>query len=324
MQSDAGILLSLFAGFASFLSPCVFPLLPSYLSFIGAGTVDRQGRLQQRVLLRTLMFVGGFSTIFVLLGVAFSSFGLFIGQFSAVINVVAGLIIIFFGAQLTFNFSKFLLYEKRFLNRKTVQSGGAAFLAGMAFAAGWSPCIGPVLTSILFLAAQSGSTLRGITYLLLYSIGLAVPFLVVGNLVSFTALQRLFRRYGKYIRIACGTLLMLTGLLILFGRLQRLNSWLVHSGRTLVTWTEEYAALSRGIGAAALGALTLLFLALLSRSIAARRRSAHSEGDTNRRMPFSLLALTLSVVCLSLFIWSIAGAVNIFHTIGLWLQFQGV
>ncbi len=331
MNEGVSALLAFFAGIASFLSPCVFPLLPSYLSLIGAGSAaggegetdgaaDAEARARRKTFFRTLCFVGGFSTLFVALGFAVSSFGLFIGRFSSIINVVAGIIIIFFGAQMVFNFSRFLQYEKRLFHAKAASSNLSAFLIGIAFAAGWSPCIGPVLTSILFLAAQSNSAVRGILYLSVYSLGLGIPFLLVGNVFSFGALQGVFRRYGRPIRLSCGILLMLTGALILFGRFQRLNSFMVNGGRRLAAWSVAAPGGARAIGALVLGGIAGLLGWWAVRSWQKRR----SAGEKQYRFPVSPTAVVLGGAAVVVLVLTVLGTVSPLYAIGQWLQFQGL
>ncbi len=152
------------AGVLSFLSPCVLPLIPSYLSLVGGVSVhelDGKRRQRSKVFIRTVLFVLGFSTVFILLGVLFSGTGGFLTGATQIVNIVAGSLIILLGLNFVFNFWKFLNFEKKLHMRSSPTGSVGALLLGMAFGAGWTPCVGPILASILCLAGSSRQILQG-------------------------------------------------------------------------------------------------------------------------------------------------------------------
>jgi cytochrome c-type biogenesis protein len=215
------------AGLASFLSPCVFPLVPGYLSYL-AGTAGRQARQEVtpaasrwQVAAHALFFVAGFSLIFVALGATASSLGEFLRAHQSTVRQVGGALIILAGLQVSGLLGPFAMLRER---RLQVDRGDPAFLKsaliGMAFGAGWTPCVGPFLGSILTLAASSGSLREGVALLLVYSLGLGLPFLITGLLMD--RLTPGFRRLAPVlpvINLASGGLLMAMGALVLSGTL---------------------------------------------------------------------------------------------------------
>jgi cytochrome c-type biogenesis protein len=225
-----GLLAAFVAGLLSFLSPCVFPLVPGYLSYL-AGTTLRQGQgtspMRWQVSLHALCFVLGFALIFAALGAAASVLGVLLTPYRQLLAYVAGVLLIIFGIVLTG------LLPLPFLSgeyRVHVVSGTPALLrsglVGVAFGAGWSPCMGPILGSILALAAVSTTLAQGIVFLLIYALGLGVPFLLVGLLIDRAApVVRRINRYTGPIAIIGGVILVLTGMLILSGRLAELANF---------------------------------------------------------------------------------------------------
>ncbi len=220
------------AGFLSFLSPCVLPLIPSYITYItGLSLGDLQAEhpahaVRTQAILHSLLFIAGFTIVFVFLGASATLIGGFLASYHGVLRKAGGILILLFGLHVTGLYHlRFLLGEKRVaLHRKPAGYVGT-LLVGVAFAAGWTPCIGPILASILMVAAMDGGTHRGIALLLSYSMGLAVPFFF-----SAIALHRfimLFNGFKKYIRIlevATGISLIVVGSLIFtnsFGILSR-------------------------------------------------------------------------------------------------------
>lgn len=206
------------AGLLSFVSPCVLPLIPSWLFFIG-GTGLETGR--NRVFPRTVFFVLGFSAVFVSGSIVFSALVIVSGI--RYLDIAAGIIIIVFGLNILFDFLKFLNYEKRFRFGKRAGNGGA-FLVGAAFGAGWTPCVGPILASILLLAGQSGQMRLAALYLGLYSAGLGLPFLGAALFFDrFLKSAEKLKKHAPLIRKASAVLLVVTGVLILSGRFQAVN-----------------------------------------------------------------------------------------------------
>jgi len=214
------------AGLLSFLSPCVLPLIPAYFTFItGLSleqlTAENNARMRMRIFLSTLAYVAGFSTVFILLGASATFMGNAISQYSGVIRIGGGLLIIIFGIHLT-GWIKlpFLQFEKRVhLNQKPVHLLGA-FVIGMAFGAGWSPCIGPLLGSILIIAGNQDTLWQGVGLLAVYSAGLAVPFLLISVFIQmvFVFLKKI-TRYMRYINLAAGVLLILVGISLVTNKL---------------------------------------------------------------------------------------------------------
>jgi cytochrome c-type biogenesis protein len=225
------------AGLVSFLSPCVLPLVPPYLGYLGGTTIEQMlgahvgSELRRRVLLAAVFFVLGFTTVFVALGAGASVLGQWIQSHKAELSILAGLIIIGFGLHFLGVLRISLLYREARIHREIKGASLAgAFLMGLAFAFGWTPCIGPVLATVLTLAAQEGSLVAGVRLLFVYSLGLGIPFVLaaaaIGPFVGF--LQRFKGQLGR-IEMLMGVLLVLTGLLILTGSLNWFGQWLIDS-----------------------------------------------------------------------------------------------
>ena len=220
---DVGVIAAFFGGFISFVSPCVLPLVPAYISFVSGVSIDElQGnagkkRNSRKVLYLSLSFVLGFSVIFVLLGAALA--GLFSAFFKQPLFYrSAGLILIFFGLHLAGAIPvKFLQYEKRLnLNPKKVGVGGA-FLIGLSFALGWSPCLGPILAGILAIAGVQGGAVEGIVLLSSYSLGLGIPFILTALATNkFMSFSAIMRKHFKAIEIISGVFLIGIGVMIFF------------------------------------------------------------------------------------------------------------
>jgi cytochrome c-type biogenesis protein len=223
-----GMAVAFLAGLLSFLSPCVLPLVPSYIGFLTGMTLPELGAGRRAALVHALLFVVGFSLVFILLGASATALGRTLAYHQLWLQRAGGVLIILFGLFcLGVLGSPGLLSERRFhLERKPVGYLGSA-LVGMAFAAGWTPCIGPVLGSILGLAATSQDVGRGMLLLAVYSAGLAVPFLVAAVAIEtfFGWFQR-FRRFLPWVMRVSGVLLVFVGLLLLTGEFTRLAGWL--------------------------------------------------------------------------------------------------
>lgn len=221
------------AGLLSFLSPCVLPLIPGYLSFMtGLSTSELSDSKpgMSRVLIPALLFVAGFSFVFIALGASASVLGQYVSAYRGVIEKVAGVAVIIFGVLMTGLIKVPWLYgEARMELDKSRSFGrGAALVMGMAFAAGWTPCVGPILGTILALASTTGGVAQGSMLLLFYSAGLGVPFILVAVLFGkLTPLMRSVQRYSLTINRVAGVLLILVGLLILTGQLGVLSTWLL-------------------------------------------------------------------------------------------------
>jgi cytochrome c-type biogenesis protein len=226
--SSLGLVVAFAAGLLSFLSPCVLPLVPSYIGFLTGMTLPEVGERRRIALLHALMFVGGFSLVFVLLGASATALGRALNYYQVWIQRVGGLLIIVFGLYClgVFRLGMLQIERRVHLQDKPVGFLGSA-LVGMAFAAGWTPCIGPILGGILGLAATEGDVGRGMWLLAAYSAGLAVPFLIAAVAVeSFLGWFQRFRRYLPWVMRVSGVLLVFVGVLMVSGEFTRLAGWL--------------------------------------------------------------------------------------------------
>lgn len=231
MESQVGLAAAFVAGVVSFLSPCVLPLVPGYISFLTGvtpGDEDSRGRVGD-VLLPSLLFVAGFTAVFVALGASASLLGSALSQYRDVLAVAGGVLIVAFGVLLLGVVKvPWLFSEARFDPAKTRSMGRwAAPAMGVVFAFGWTPCVGPVLGSILMLAGSQASAGRGSLLLLAYSAGLAIPFVATSLLLERlrTALTWMNRRTVVLNRVA-GVVLVVLGVLIATGRLAMVTGWL--------------------------------------------------------------------------------------------------
>ncbi|MDX2060429.1 MAG: cytochrome c biogenesis protein CcdA [Gemmatimonadales bacterium] len=231
-MNDAGPSLGPFVAFLggllSFLSPCVLPLVPSYLGFITGFTLEEMGNRRRLAMIHATLFVIGFSLVFILLGASATALGSALRFYKDAIMRVGGVLIVFFGLYcLGIIKLGFLSQERRMhLDRKPIGFLGSV-LVGMAFGAGWSPCIGPILGGILSLAATEADLGRGVWLLVAYSAGLAVPFLVAAFAVeSFLDWFQKFRRHLNLVQKVSGVLLVVVGLLIATGQFTRLAGYL--------------------------------------------------------------------------------------------------
>lgn len=215
------------AGVVSFLSPCVLPLVPGYISFVSGLSLDELYRgADSKLMLRkavagSALFVLGFSIVFTLMGASASAIGKLLLDYLPIINKVAGALIILFGIH-TMGLVKipFLYYEKRFQFGGLSSTGFAPLLMGFAFAFGWTPCIGPILAGILALAATQSTVFQGTFLLFVYSMGLGIPFMLTALGVNY--FLKFFNRYKKFIRIGeifAGALLIFVGILIFTNKL---------------------------------------------------------------------------------------------------------
>ena len=222
------------AGLLSFFSPCVLPLLPAYFSFITGLSLDEltdnKREIRSKVMLSTLFYVAGFSFVFIILGASASFLGTLARDYAWIIRFFGGGVIIVFGFHLlgVINIQA-LQFEKKFHVKEKPLHLMGTFLIGMAFAAGWSPCIGPMLASILFLAGSQDTIYQGIGLLSIFSLGLALPFLVISFFIH--SILEFMKKTSKFIRainIVSGVLLIGIGLLLISGKLniiaQKLNA----------------------------------------------------------------------------------------------------
>lgn len=225
------------AGGISFLSPCVLPLVPPYLCFIAGTSLEDMAsekaapRVTGRVMLAALLFVLGFSTVFVALGATASLFGQVVREHLAFLSQVAGVVIIVMGLHFLGVFKlAFLNREARYHHDKRPAGLWGAYVVGLAFAFGWTPCIGPVLAAILSLAATEDNVAQGAMLLAVYSLGLGVPFLAAAaGTRAFLGFMKRFRRHLGMVEKVMGGLLVLAGIMFLTGSMTNLSFWLLET-----------------------------------------------------------------------------------------------
>ncbi len=227
-MEDISFPFAFLAGILSFLSPCVFPLLPSYVSFMTgisfedlAGGVDRR-RIRYLTITNSLAFISGFSAVFIALGISSSAIGRFLFEYLDLIRIIGGTLVIIFGLFIAgFLKLNFLMRDKKIHLAGKPAGYVGTFIIGMTFAAGWSPCIGPILGTILLYASSKGSTGYGFKLLAVYSLGLAAPFFVSALAInSFLSYSKKFVRYMRVIMITSGLLLVVFGIMLLTDRIR--------------------------------------------------------------------------------------------------------
>lgn len=227
---------ALTAGLLSFLSPCVLPLVPPYLCFLGGvsldqltGEGDAPAGVEKRVFISALVFVLGFSTVFVGLGATSSVVGKLLAQHLDILAKIAGVVIALLGLHFLGVFRvAFLMREARFHVESRPAGLVGAYVIGLAFAFGWTPCVGPVLAAILFVAASEDSILYGASLLGAYAGGLGIPFLAAALAARpFTKFMQRFRGHIRKVEIALGILLVITGILFLTGKMSELAYWIL-------------------------------------------------------------------------------------------------
>src|ERR1700741_2187413 len=227
---------ALIAGLVSFLSPCVLPLVPPYLVYLTGATIehlenDKAAAASRRaVMLSAVLFVLGFSTVFVALGASASLIGTFIRAWSAQLAILAGIVIIVMGLHfLGLTRIGLLMREGRLPIPKPVGLWGA-YVMGLAFAFGWTPCIGPILAAILSIAAAEATVARGAGLLAVYSAGLGIPFLIAAFMVErFSAVFARMKRHLAGIERAMGVLMIITGIAFLTGAVSNVSVWLLET-----------------------------------------------------------------------------------------------
>ena len=223
------IVIALGAGLISFLSPCVLPLIPGYISYISGSSLNELIEKKNINLIPIILFTAGFSIVFIILGAASTFLGQVLLQNSYELRIAAGLIIILLSLHIIGLIKiKFLNFEKRF-DAKTNTNFYSPILIGMAFAFGWTPCIGPILGSILVLAATEENINKGILLLASYSLGLALPFILSGYLIQrFLIFSKNFKKNINVVSKTGGIILLITGVLIITNQLQALGFYLLN------------------------------------------------------------------------------------------------
>jgi len=349
-MNQPDLVAALAAGLASFISPCVLPLLPAYLSLLSGFTVkELVGRAQKARLLGTsLMFSGGFTLAFTVLGIVFAGGMNFIGGSSRLFGQIAGAAVILLGLNLVFDFIRILNNDIRFIQKFAGKERGHvnAFLMGLAFAAGWSPCIGPILASILLMAARKTAVGASAVLLLAYSVGFAIPF--VASAVFFERLSPLlgfFKKHGNGVRIASGILLIGFGLAMLLGSVSRISAIAAQTGAAILGFAAASPLASHLIGAG----VWLLFAWFAFQKILKRRRTlkarkaapvAEEAVPRVHRHPFSAYvffaiftalaalelagAAELAIAIKQTGAIKLADAISLLRLVGGWLTFSGL
>jgi len=233
MNQGLSIPVAFVAGVVSFLSPCVLPLVPGYISMLSGASMEElkagaSAGLVGRIFRNSLAFVAGFSVVFIALGASATAVGNFLLAKRSIFNVIAGIVVIIFGLHLTGLVKIPLLYREARMNTGQPKRGlGGSFLLGFAFAFGWTPCIGPILTGILALAATRDTVFQGMFLLAIYSAGLAIPFILTGlGLSQFMKFYGGFRRHLQVVEVIPGILLIAIGALMAFNKLGMLSGYL--------------------------------------------------------------------------------------------------
>ncbi len=236
---EIGILTAFAGGVITFLSPCVLPLVPPYLAYLGGTTLDRisgedvevDPRLARQVFISACFFVLGLATVFVALGMTASALGQMLLQNKVLLAQISGGIIILLGLHFLHVLRlSFLDREMRFDGPAKAGSHGTSYVIGIAFAFGWTPCIGPILGAILALAAQEETILSGTSLLAVYSMGLGLPFLIAAAFIGpFLRWAKGFRRHMGLVEKAMGALLVVVGLMMVTGQFERMAYWLLET-----------------------------------------------------------------------------------------------
>lgn len=234
-QPTVEIPAAILAGLLSFISPCVLPLIPGYLSFISGVSIDELSSRERsnshlgKVVLNTVFFVIGFSLVFVVLGATASKLGTLLQSNLNIFNKIAGIVVFLFGLHVAGVFKVSALnYEKRFHAKGRKMGIMGSMVIGIAFAFGWTPCIGPILGTILTLAAQQNSVNHGVMLLLFYSAGLGIPFILTALLFNYLiGTFGFIKRHFRAVEIISGGLLMLVGVLIFFNLLQIISVFIL-------------------------------------------------------------------------------------------------
>lgn len=236
MVADISIFAALFAGVISFLSPCVLPLVPPYLVYLAGTSLERladkepEPEVKRDAVIAACLFVLGFSTVFVALGASASLIGGLIRAYSDILSTIAGIVIIVMGLHfLGLTRINFLMREKRARMQHPVGLWGA-YVMGLAFAFGWTPCIGPILATILAVAASEDTVAKGAALLAVYSLGLGIPFIVAAMAIEpFAAFLARFRVHLHRMEQVMGGLLVLTGIMFLTGTIGQMSFWLLEA-----------------------------------------------------------------------------------------------
>lgn len=226
------------AGVLSFASPCVLPLIPAYLCFLGGASLDEltaeggvDKHVQRRVFISAIAFVLGFATVFVMLGATATAVSSMVAENINILSKIAGVIIVIFGLHYMGVFKiGFLNFEKRMHIESKPTSLIGAYIIGLAFAFGWTPCVGPILATILMVAASGDDVMYGVSLLAVYAAGIGFPFLLAAFAVKpFMAFLGRFRKHMRTVELSIGGLLVLTGIAIFTGSLAEVSNWILET-----------------------------------------------------------------------------------------------
>lgn len=233
---DIGFGAAFLAGLLSFVSPCVLPIVPPYLAYLAgvsfselSGAEKPKSGASARIIYSSIAFVLGFTTVFVALGATASLIGQTIAQYFGVLSVIAGVIILIMGLHFLGVFRIGFLYREARIDVQKKPAGLiGAYVIGLAFAFGWTPCVGPVLAAILFVAGSEDTAMRGAGLLGVYSLGIGLPFILAAAFASrFIGWANRFKKHMHTIEKAMGLLLVLTGILFMTGQMSRIAQWLL-------------------------------------------------------------------------------------------------
>jgi cytochrome c-type biogenesis protein len=234
MAADVTIFAALLAGLVSFLSPCVLPLVPPYLVYLAGASLERfadaepEPQVRRETVFAALLFVAGFSTVFIAFGASATVIGALVQRYSSELSIAAGIVIIVMGLHfLGLTHLPVMMREKRWEMAKPIGLWGA-YVMGLAFAFGWTPCIGPILAAILAVAASKETVAKGAGLLAVYSAGLGIPFLIAAFAIEpFMAFLARFKRHLAQVERAMGALMVLTGIAFLTGFVSEASYWLL-------------------------------------------------------------------------------------------------
>ncbi len=320
-MNQPGIPAAILAGLLSFLSPCVLPLVPAYLSFISGTTVaDLEKRNSRaRVFVRSIAFSLGFTTAFTAFALIFSGSAMFLGRAGAsqIISLAGGIIIILLGLNLIFDFIKLLGADTRLIGKftgKKTHGIAGSFILGLAFSAGWSPCIGPILASILLYAGRDGNLINSALLLVAYSSGFAIPFIATG--LFFDRLKPVlgfFKKQGNKVRIVSGLVLVLFGFIMAFGNLSAITGFFARLGASV----EEFSMINKGLSKAIAAVVYVLLSVLIALPSIPRRNNQEPRKLTAVRIVFfAVIALAFAAEMLGWF--------SLLAFSAKWLSFSGL